>query len=138
MAVGSRRLRAGIYAAVFAAALIGFIRRNDFSPVVHPDTAFELALARECLDDDACTTLGGPASFRNVYHMVAWLNFMVVAEWLGLGRDAIHLVVQVANACGVILVMLVADRLGGLGAATLAPYFAFRSGAAPGASTTAP
>lgn len=131
--LGSRRLRVGIYAVVFVAALVGYVQRNGSSPVVHPDTAFELALATECLRDDACTTLGGPASFAGVYHMVGWLNFMVVAEWLGLGRDAIHLLIQVANAFGIVLVMLVADRLGGLGAAALAPYFAFQSGAAPGA-----
>jgi hypothetical protein len=132
-AAWSRPLRWGIYALVFAAALVGFIRRNDTSPVVHPDAAFELALAQECLDLNACTTLGGPASFGGIYHMVGWLNFMVLAQWLGLGRDGIHLLVQILNASMIVVTMLVADRLGGLPAATLAPYFAFQSGAAPGA-----
>lgn len=133
MRLGSRHLRLAIYAAVFAAALTGYIHRNDTSPVVHPDAAFELALAQECLDLDACTTLGGPASFGGIYHMVGWLNFMVLAQWLGLGRDGIHVLVQLLNASAIVVTMLVADRLGGLPAATLAPYFAFRSGAAPGA-----
>ncbi|MDX2166789.1 MAG: hypothetical protein SF182_06985 [Deltaproteobacteria bacterium] len=129
----SYRLRAAIYALIFAAALVGFIRRNDFSPVVHPDTAFEEALVRECLRDGTCTTLGGSASFRGVYHMVGWLNFRAAAEWFGLGRNATHLLIQFANAFGIVLVMFVSDRLGGLTAAALAPYFAFQTGAAPGA-----
>lgn len=132
-AASSRRLRWMVYALVFAAALVGFIRRNDTSPVVHPDAAFELALARECLELNACTTLGGPASFGGIYHMVGWLNFMVLAQWLGLGRDGIHMLVQILNASMIVVTMLVADRLGGLPAATLAPYFALRTGAAPGA-----
>lgn len=120
------------YAAVFVAALIGSIQRNDLSPVVHPDTAFELALVQECLRGEGCTTLGGSASFSGIYHMVGWLNFVVLAEWLGLGRDAIHLLVQVANAVRIVLVMLVAGRLGGAPAAALAPYFAFETSAQPG------
>lgn len=132
-AARSRLLRLGIYVVVFAAALMGFVRRNDTSPVVHPDAAFELALAQECLDLNACTTLGGPASFGGIYHMVGWLDFMVLAQWLGLGRDGIHLLVQILNASMIVLTMLVAEHLGGLPAAALAPYFAFRSGAAPGA-----
>src|SRR5438045_8074076 len=65
--------------------------------------------------------------------MVGWLNFMVLAEWLGLGRDAFHLLIQVANAFKIVLIMLVANRLGGAAAAALAPYFAFETGAQPGA-----
>ncbi len=113
--------------------MAGAIRRSDFSPVVHPDTAFEEALVQECLHENACTTLGGGASFSGIYHMVGWLNFMTVAEWLGLGRDAIHLLIQFLNASRVVVIMLVADRLGGPTAAALAPYFAFRTGASPGA-----
>jgi len=133
MPLGARHLRSAIYALVFAAALAGYVRRNDLSPVVHPDAAFELALADECLRLNACTTLGGPASFGGIYHMVGWLNFMVLGQWLGLGRDGIHALVQVLNASMIVVTMFVADRLGGLPAATLAPYFAFQSGAAPGA-----
>jgi hypothetical protein len=128
-----QHLRWWVYALVVAIALVVSFRRNDFSPVVHPDTAFEEALVQECLRDDACTTLGGGASFRNIFHMVGWLNFMTFAEWTGLGRDAIHRLIQVANASKIVLAMLVADRLGGAPAAALTPYFAFRTGAAPGA-----
>lgn len=129
----SRHLRWWAYAAVFVAALIGFIGRNDFSPVVHPDTAFEEALVQECLHLNACTTLGGSASFSGIYHMVGWLNFMTLAEWLGLGRDAVHLLIQCLNAASIVLLAMVADRLGGAPAAALTPYFAFETGAAPGA-----
>ncbi len=128
----SPRLRWWVYALVFAVALIGFIKRGEFSPLVQIDTSFEEALVHECLRGEGCTTLGGSASFRDVYHMVGWLNFMVLAEWLGLGRDAIHLLIQLANAVRIVLVMLVAERLGGAPAATLAPFFAFQSAAAPG------
>lgn len=129
----SQRLRWWVYAVVFVIALAGNIRRNDFSPVVHPDTAFEEAIVQDCVRDDGCTTLGGSASFSGIYHMVGWLNFMALAESLGLERDTIHTAIQVANAARIALLMFVADRLGGAPAAALAPYFAFQTGAAPGA-----
>jgi hypothetical protein len=129
----SHRLPWWVYALVFGVALAGSIRRADFSPVVHSDTAFEEDIVHTCLYGNGCTTLGGTASFSGIYHMVGWLNFMVLGEWLGYGRDVIHLIVQVANAFKIVLIMFVADRLGGSAAAALAPYFAFQTGAFPGA-----
>jgi len=133
-----RALPAWAYAIVFLVALAGSIRSADFSPVVWSDTSCEEGWVQTCLRNDACTTLGGGTSLNGVFgvsifHMVGWVDFMVAAEWLGLGRDAIHMLIQVANALRIVLVMFVADRLGGAPAAALAPFFAFETAAAPGA-----
>jgi hypothetical protein len=122
-----------VYAVVFLVTLAGSIKTLDVSPILWIDTVFEFDRVEGCLREGACTTRGPRASFEGIYHMVGWLHFWVFLEWLGLDQNGTHVLIQVANSLKIVLVMLVANRVGGGSAGALAPFFAFATGASPGA-----
>jgi hypothetical protein len=122
-----------VYAVVFLVTLAGSVKTLDLSPILWIDTVFEFDRVESCLRDGACTTRGPTSSFIGIHHMVGWLDFWVFLEWLGLDQNETHVLIQVANALKIVLVVFVADRLGGGVAGALAPFFALTTGAAPGA-----
>lgn len=106
--------------ALFASAFVLNRRLSGSSPMAWIDTFNDQGLVERCLRQDDCTLLGVQTSIRGVFHAVSWLDLRTLFEWSGGTLDGVLLFVQVLNALLLLLVFVLATKLGGTLAGVLA------------------
>ena len=92
----ARRLQL-ISLAVFALAFAALYGIGG-PPPVHPDTARDLMMARQCISHSQCYTAGPISSFRGLMNGALWIHALGAMRLLGASIRAIHLVVVALNA----------------------------------------
>jgi hypothetical protein len=99
--------------ALFAVAFLVMHLAGGWHAVVWQDTNNDQRDVTRCLMDDACTRRGEGTSVLGLSHAVAWLDFRTLAARIGLGLDAVHVVLQILDAWSVVLVTSAAFRARG-------------------------
>src|SRR5437867_2065664 len=96
-------LNATTLAALFIGALAADLQLAGTSPIAWLDTFRDENEVRQCLVSNSCTLVGMSTSIPGLVAGVAWLELRTLLEWLGVGLDGAHLLMQFLNALAVVL-----------------------------------
>ncbi len=106
--------------ALFVASMALIHAASGPSPILWLDTLNDQRDVMRCLANDACTSLGEETSIRGIHHATGWLDLLSLGAVARLRVDDLHVVLQVLEAGGTVLVASLAARGGGRPAGVLA------------------
>ncbi|MBW2261483.1 MAG: hypothetical protein JRG91_05865 [Deltaproteobacteria bacterium] len=98
---------------VFSCALALIHRASGQSPVLLYDTSLEEAFVQSCRQLGLCPLFGSPTNLSGFWQGGAWIYLRTFLDWLGLGPQGVHVLVQALDAAAITLIALCGSMLRG-------------------------